>query len=236
MLSGMMKNACRRRCNFKAPASLKGYFEQGLWKKLQKMLKYLHFLREVMDLISTSDFKRGLKVEFKGEPCEIVDFQHVKMGRGGAIVRTKLRKLKTGAVLEETFRSGEKLEKAELEEKTMQYLYSQDDQYYFMDMETFEQIPLSTDHLGDARDFLKENMNVKILYHKGTPLSVEIPTFVELVVVKTAPAGFKGDTASGGGKPATLETGAIIKVPFHINEGDTIKIDTRTSEYIERVK
>lgn len=187
-------------------------------------------------MISTSDFKKGLKVEFKGEPCEIVDFQHVKMGRGGAIVRTKLRNLKTGAVLEETFRSGEKLEKAGLEEKTMQYLYYQDDRYYFMDLETFEQIPLSADQLDDAKSFLKENMNVKILYHKELPISVEIPTFVELVVTKTAPAGFKGDTASGGGKPATLETGAVVRVPFHINEGDTIRIDTRTSEYIERVK
>ena len=188
-------------------------------------------------MISTSDFKKGLKVEFKGEPCEIVDFQHVKMGRGGAIVRTKLRNIKTGAVLEETFRSGEKLERPGLEEKTMQYLYFQDNHYYFMDLETYEQIPLSTVQLGDTKIFLKENMNVKILYHKDAPISVEIPTFVELVVAKTAPAGFKGDTASSGEESLRrLETGAVVKVPFHINEGDTIKIDTRTSEYIERVK
>jgi elongation factor P len=187
-------------------------------------------------LISTSDFKKGLKVEFKGEPCEIVDFQHVKMGRGGAIVRTKLRNIKTGAILEETFRSGEKLEKPELEEKNMQYLYSQSGHFYFMDTESFEQIPLTEVQLGDAKNFLKENMTVKILYHRDTPISVEIPTFVELVVSKTAPAGFKGDTASGGGKPATLETGTVIRVPFHINEGDTIKVDTRTLAYIERVK
>jgi elongation factor P len=187
-------------------------------------------------LISTSDFRKGLKVEFKGEPCEIIDFQHVKMGRGGAIVRTKLKNIKTGAVLEETFRSGEKFEKPGLEEKSMQYLYSQGDQYFFMDMETYEQIPLSLSQLGEVKNFLKENMTVKILYHKETPISVELPTFVELVVRKTAPAGFRGDTASGGGKPATLETGAVVKVPFHINEGDTIRIDTRTSEYIERVK
>ena len=187
-------------------------------------------------MISTSDFRKGLKVEYKGEPCEIVDFQHVKMGRGGAIVRTKFKNLKTGAVLEETFRSGEKLERPGLEEKSMQYLYGQDGLYYFMDMETYEQIPLSLDQLGDSKNFLKENMTVKVLYHKEQPISVEIPTFVELVVVKTDPAGFRGDTASGGGKPAQLETGAMVKVPFHINEGDTIKIDTRTSEYIERVK
>jgi len=187
-------------------------------------------------LIATSDFRKGLKVEFKGEPCEIIDFQHVKMGRGGAIVRTKMKNLKTGSVLEETFRSGEKLDRPGLEEKTMQYLYVQDEHYYFMDTQTYEQIPLTLAQLGDTKNFLKENMEVKILYHKDMPISVELPTFVALAVTKTAPAGFKGDTASGGGKPATVETGAIVRVPFHINEGDMIRIDTRTSEYIERVK
>jgi elongation factor P len=187
-------------------------------------------------LVSTSDFKKGLKVEFKGEPCEIIDFQHVKMGRGGAIVRTKLKSLKTGSVIEQTFRSGEKLETFQLEEKKMQYLYMQDGLYYFMDEETYEQIPLTDDQLGDAKKFIKENMVVIFFYYKGAPMNVELPTFVELLVTKTDPAGFKGDTASGGGKPATLETGAVVKVPFHINEGATIKVDTRTSEYIERVK
>ncbi len=187
-------------------------------------------------MVSTSDFKKGLKVEFKGEPCEIIDFQHVKMGRGGAIVRTKLKSLKTGSVLEQTFRSGEKLETFQLEEKKMQYLYMQDGLYYFMDEETYEQIPLTDDQLGDAKKFIKENMVVIFFYYKGAPMNVELPTFVELLVTKTDPAGFKGDTASGGGKPATLETGAVVKVPFHINEGATIKVDTRTSEYIERVK
>jgi len=187
-------------------------------------------------LVSTSDFRKGLKVEFKGEPCEIVDFQHVKMGRSGAIVRTKLKSLKTGSVLEQTFRSGEKLESPQLQEKKMHYLYMQDGLYYFMDEETYEQIPLTDNQLEDAKKFLKENMVVIFLYYKGAPLSVELPTFVELLVTKTDPAGFKGDTASGGSKPATLETGAVVKVPFHINEGDTIKVDTRTSEYIERVK
>lgn len=187
-------------------------------------------------MVSTSDFRKGLKIEFKGEPCEIIEFQHVKMGRGGAIVRTKLRSLKTGNILEETFRSGEKLETPQLDEKKMRYLYRQDDTYYFMDEETYEQISLTVDQLGGTKKFLKENMVVGILYWKDIPLSVELPTFVELVVVKTDPAGFKGDTASSGNKPATLETGAVVKVPFHINEGDIIKIDTRTSEYIERVK
>lgn len=186
-------------------------------------------------MITTSEFRKGAKIEYKGEPFEIVDFQHVKMGRGGAIVRTKIKSLKTGNVLEDTFRSGEKFESPALEEKDMQYLYADGGLHYFMDTETFEQIPLTDSQLGDAKRFLKENMVLKILNYRDEPLTVEVPTFVELKVVKTDP-GFKGDTASGGSKPATLESGAIVKVPFHINEGDVIKIDTRTSEYIERVK
>lgn len=186
-------------------------------------------------MISTSDFKKGAKIEYKGEPCEIVDFQHVKMGRGGAIVRTKLKSLKTGNVLEDTFRSGDKFEKPELEEKGMQYLYEQDGFFYFMDTENYEQVPISLDLLGDAKKFLKENMVVSMLYYNGEPLTVDLPMFVELAVAETDP-GFKGDTASGSSKPATLETGATVKVPFHINQGDIIKVDTRTSEYIERVK
>jgi elongation factor P len=186
-------------------------------------------------VISTNEFRRGGKIEFKGEPFEVIDFQHVKMGRGGAIVRTKLKALRTGSVLEETFRSGEKFETPQLEEREMQYLYAEGDLHYFMDIETFEQIPVSTSQLGDAKRFIKENMTVKILNYKGKPLTIEVPTFVELAVAKTEP-GFKGDTASGGSKPATLETGAVVRVPFHINEGDIIRVDTRNSEYIERVK
>ena len=186
-------------------------------------------------MISTSDFRKGLKIEFRGDPYEIVDFLHVKMGRGGANVKTKMKNLKTGGVVEETIRSGEKFPTPELEEKKMQFLYMQDGLYYFMDQETFEQLPLTSEQLGDAKLFLKENIEVKILNYKGTPLNVELPMFIELVVAQTDP-GYKGDTASGGGKPAKLETGAIVRVPFHINEGDTIKVDTRTSEYIERVK
>ncbi|GAB4488429.1 MAG: elongation factor P [Thermodesulfovibrionales bacterium] len=184
---------------------------------------------------STSDFRRGLKVEYKGDPYEIIEFQHVKMGRGGANVKTKMKNLRTGGIVEETIRSGEKFPAPELEERKMQFLYSQEGHYYFMDQETFEQIPLSEEQLGDLKLFLKENTEVKILNYKGAPLNVELPTFIELRVAKTEP-GFKGDTASGGGKPATLETGAVVRVPFHINEGDIIKVDTRTSEYIERVK
>lgn len=186
-------------------------------------------------MITTSDFRKGAKIEYKGEPCEIVDFQHVKMGRGGAVVRTKLKSIRTGNVLEDTFRSGEKFETPGLEEKSMQYLYAQEDFHYFMDTETYEQIPLTTAQLGDAKKFIKENMVVKILYYKGNPMTVEPPMFVELAVADTEPA-FKGDTASGGSKPATLETGAVVKVPFHIQVGDMLKIDTRTSEYIEKVK
>lgn len=186
-------------------------------------------------IVSTTDFRKGLKLEYKGDPYEIIDFQHVKMGRGGAIVKTKMKNMKTGGVIEETIRSGEKFPTPELEEKKMQFLYAQDGLYYFMDQETYEQTPLSSEQLGDIKLFLKENIEVKILNYQGQPLNVELPTFIELVVAKTDP-GFKGDTASGGGKPATLETGAVVRVPFHINEGDTIKVDTRTSEYIERVK
>lgn len=186
-------------------------------------------------MISTSEFRKGAKIQHKGEPCEILDFQHVKIGRGGAIVRTKLRNLRTGSVIEDTFRSGEKFEPPQLEEKSMQYLYEQDGFFYFMDTESFEQLPLSAKELGDARKFLKENMVVGVLNFNAQPIAVELPIFVELQVKETDP-GFKGDTASGGGKPAVLETGTVVRVPFHINEGDVIKVDTRTSEYIERVK
>ncbi len=186
-------------------------------------------------MITTSEFKKGAKVELKGAPYEIIDFQHSKMGRGGAIVKTKLKNLKTGAVIEETFKGGEKVNTPNLEDRSMQYLYKQDEMYYFMDTDNYEQFPLTTDQLGNAVNFLKENMVVKVLYYSGEPITVDLPIFVELMIAKTDP-GFKGDTASGGSKPAVLETGASIKVPFHLNEGDIIKVDTRTTEYIERVK
>jgi elongation factor P len=186
-------------------------------------------------VISTSDFRKGAKIEFRDAPYEIIDFQHVKMGRGGAIVRTKLKNLKTGGIVDETFKAGERFETPDLEERSMQYLYREKDLCYFMDMENYEQLPLTTEQLGDARRFLKENMVVKVLFYKGSPLTVELPIFVELMIAKTEP-GVRGDTASGGSKPAVLETGATVKVPFHLNEGDIIKVDTRTSEYIEKVK
>ncbi len=186
-------------------------------------------------MISTSDFRKGGKIEYKGAPHEIVDFQHHKMGRGGAIVRTKLRNMKTGSIFDDSFKGGEKFAVPALEDRSMQYLYKDDDLYYFMDNESFEQMPLSLEQLGGTKKFLIENMAVKILLYKGSPLAVEVPIFVELKIEKTDP-GFKGDTASGGSKPAILESGVKVKVPFHLSEGDTIKVDTRTSEYVERVK
>ena len=186
-------------------------------------------------MISTSEFRKGAKLKYKDAPHEIIDFQHHKMGRGGAIIRTKLKNLVSGSIFEETFKGGEKFEIPELEEKTAQYLYKEEAFYYFMDTTSYEQFPLTADQLGDAIKFLKENMDVKMLFYSGAPLSVEIPMFVELAIAKTEP-GFKGDTASGSSKPATLESGVTVKVPFHLNEGDVIKVDTRTGEYIERVK
>jgi elongation factor P len=185
-------------------------------------------------MISTSNFRRGSKIQYKGDPYEVVDFQHVKMGRGSAIVRTKMKNLRTGSIIEDTFKGGEKLETPNLEEKSMQFLYVQENMYYLMDMESYEQFPLSIEQLGESKKFLKENMQVKVLYYSDSPIAVETPIFVELKITKTDP-GIKGDTASGGSKPAELETGLIVKVPFHLNEGDVIKVDTRTSEYVEKV-
>lgn len=185
--------------------------------------------------VSTSEFRNGLKIEIDGEPFAIVEFQHVKPGKGGAFVRTKLKSLKTGNVIDRTYRSGEKVDVPDLEEKKMQYLYAADKDRYFMDTATYEQISLDEKQLGDSVQYLKENMEIKVLYHRGAPISIEVPMFVELKIVKTDP-GIRGDTATGGSKPATLETGAVVKVPLYLNEGDVIKIDTRTGAFIERVK
>ena len=184
---------------------------------------------------STADFRNGLKIELEGEPYIITDFLHVKPGKGGAFVRTKLKSLVTGNVIDRTFRSGEKVQTPALEEKTMQYLYHEGDTYHFMDSDTYEQISLAGKLLGEDSNFLQENVEVKILFHNSQPIGVELPLFVELKIVQTEP-GVKGDTASGGTKPATVETGAVVQVPLFINEGDVIKVDTRTGEYIERAK
>ncbi len=186
-------------------------------------------------MYSTPDFRKGLKIELNGEPFAIVEFQHVKPGKGGAFVRTTLKSLITGNVLDRTFRSGEKVDKPDLEEKAMQYLYESDDQYHFMDTETYEQFFLTEDQLGDSRYYLQENVEVEVLFHNGKPIGVEVPIFVELKVAQTEP-GVRGDTASGGSKPAVLETGMTVQVPLFINEGDVLRIDTRTGKYIERAR
>jgi elongation factor P len=184
-------------------------------------------------VISTTEFRSGAKVEISGEPFVIVDYQHVKPGKGGAFVRTRLKSLKTGNVLERTYRSGDTLEEPDIEEKEMQFLYAQGSECHFMDTSSYEQLAFDQDQLGDSRDFLKENMLVKILIYKGKPLTVEVPTFVDLKIARTDP-GVRGDTASGGTKPAVMETGATIKVPLYLEEGEIIKIDTRTRAYVER--
>jgi elongation factor P len=183
--------------------------------------------------VSTAEFKKGLKIQFDGEPYSIVDFQHVKPGKGGAFVRTKLKHMRLGRVIDNTFRAGEKVELVDFEEKRMQYLY-RDDRYHFMDLDTYDQISLSAEEVGDAREFLKENIEVEILFINESPVTVELPNFIELQIVKTNP-GIRGDTASGGSKPATLESGTVIQVPLFLNEGDVVKVDTRSGDYLGRV-
>ncbi|AEV68014.1 elongation factor P [Acetivibrio clariflavus] len=185
-------------------------------------------------MITAGDFRNGVTFELDGQIFQIVEFQHVKPGKGAAFVRTKLKNIVTGATIEKTFNPTDKMPKAHIERKDMQYLYNDGDLYYFMDLETYEQLPLGKDKVGDALKFVKENDVVKILSHKGNVFGIEPPTFVELKITATEP-GFKGDTATGATKPATVETGAVIKVPLFIDNGDVIKIDTRTGEYIERV-
>ena len=183
-------------------------------------------------MATTNDLKNGLTLNLDGQLWTVVDFQHVKPGKGGAFVRTKLKHLKLGTVVDRTFRSGEKFERVDFEQQPMQFLY-RDDLFHFMNLETYEQIALSRVQVGEAADYLKDNMEVEVVYINGQPSAVELPTFAELRVVKTDP-GVRGDTASGGSKPATLETGAVVSVPLFINEGDLLKIDTRTGAYIER--
>jgi elongation factor P len=183
---------------------------------------------------TTSEFRKGLKIELNGEPFIIVEFLHVKPGKGGALVRTKLKNLLTGNVLEQTFRSGERVKSPDIEEKEVQYLYNDGEKYYFMDKESYWQFELSEDQVGSGRDFLQENVTLTVLFHNKNPVGVELPIFVELRIDRTEP-GVRGDTASGGTKPARLETGAVVQVPLFLEEGDSIKIDTRTGEYIERM-
>jgi len=184
-------------------------------------------------MISSNDFRTGVTIEIDNDVWQVVDFQHVKPGKGAAFVRAKLKNARTGAVVERTFNAGEKMPKAHVDRREMQYLYASDDQYNFMDNETFEQIALTQAQLGDATKFLKENMSIGIMFFQGTIIGVDVPNSVELTVVETDP-GIRGDTATGGTKPAKLETGYVVKVPLFINIGDVLRIDTRSGEYLER--
>lgn len=184
-------------------------------------------------MISTNDFRNGVTVEIDGNAWQVVEFQHVKPGKGAAFVRAKMRNLQTGATVERTFNAGEKMPKAHVEKRSMEFLYQDGDEYHVMDMESFEQTSLTKEQLGNSSNFLKENMQISVLSFQGNIFSVELPMSVELEVVATDP-GIKGDTATGGSKPATLETGYIVKVPLFINVGDVLRVDTRSGEYIER--
>jgi elongation factor P len=184
-------------------------------------------------MITAGDFRNGSIFELDGQVFQVVEFMHVKPGKGAAFVRTKLKNVITGATIERTFNPADKMPEAHIERRDMQYLYSDGDLYYFMDMETYEQLPLGADTVSDSLKFVKENMTVKVLSYKGNVYGIEPPTFVELEVTHTEP-GFKGDTATGATKPAVVETGASVKVPLFVNQGDVIRIDTRTGEYLER--
>lgn len=186
-------------------------------------------------MISTVDFRNGVRLMVEGTPFYIIEFQHVKPGKGGAFVRTKLKSYISGNVLDRTFRSGERFEEPDLEEREMQFLYATGDSYTFMDTETYEQLTFEKSQLGENADLLKENMIVKILVYEHRPIAVELPIFIELKVVDAEP-GVRGDTASGGTKPAIVETGATVKVPLYLEVGTVIKIDTRTRSYVERVR
>ncbi|MBU1157147.1 MAG: elongation factor P [Proteobacteria bacterium] len=184
-------------------------------------------------MYSTAEFRRGLKIEIDGKPYTIVEFQHVKPGKGGAFVRTKLKNLETGQVLEQTFRSGAKVDIPDLEENNVQYLYQDGDSYVFMDNDTYDQLFIAEEFLGDAINYLKANIEAKVLFFNGKPIGVDLPITVELEVAETEP-GVKGDTATGASKNATMETGLVVQVPLFIEQGEMLKIDTRTGEYIER--
>ena len=185
-------------------------------------------------MISAGDFRNGTTFEMDSAVFKIVEFQHVKPGKGAAFVRTKLKNVMTGAVLEKTFNPTEKVQEAQIDRKDMQYLYTDGDMYYFMDTETYEQLPLGKDDLGDTLNYLIDNMMVKVVSYKGKVFGVEPPMFVELEITYTEP-GFKGDTSTGATKPATLETGYVVNVPLFVEIGEKVRIDTRTGEYMERV-
>ncbi len=184
--------------------------------------------------VDTSQFKNGLRIELDGEPFAITYFQHVKPGKGGAFVRTKVKNIRNGKIIDKTFRAGEKVELADVEDKRMQYLYRDGESLVLMDNQSYDQIPIPAEVVGDAIDYLLENAQVDVLFWRGKPINVDIPSFVEAEVTTTEP-GMKGDTASGATKPATIETGATVQVPLFINQGEKIRVDTRNGKYVERV-
>ncbi len=186
-------------------------------------------------MYDTSEFRNGLKIEYEGDPYEIVTCQHVKPGKGVAFVKTRMKNLKTGGSLDVNFRSGDKVGKPDIEVREMQYLYQDADLYYLMDVNTYDQKPISETQLGDKKYFLKENMEVEVLFYQGEAISIEVPLKVELKIVQSDP-GVRGDTAQGATKPATLETGLVVQVPLFVEEGEVIRVDTRTSSYIERAR
>jgi elongation factor P len=188
-----------------------------------------------MATLTTSDLRKGLKLEIDGEPYIIVDFEFSKPGKGQALYRCRLKNMITGSQFDRTYRSVDKFESADLEEQDMQFLYSQGDSYHFMNTANYEQIEMNADQVGDAKNYLTENLVVSMLFFQGRPIGINLPNFVELKVIQSDP-GIKGDTATGATKPAKLETGFVIQVPLFIEEGETLKIDTRTGSYVERVK
>jgi len=185
-------------------------------------------------MYETGDFRKGLKIEFEGSPYVIVDFQHISPGKGAAFTRTKMKNLLTQNSIERNIRSGEKVGIPDMEERQYQYMYADNDGYHLMDQKNFEQIQLSDAEVGDRKNYFQEGAQIGVLFYKGKPITVEVPNFVVLTITETQP-GIRGDTVSGGGKPATLETGAVVQVPMHLNEGDKIKIDTRDNSYLEKV-
>lgn len=185
-------------------------------------------------MYETGDFRKGLKIEFEGSPYVIVDFQHVSPGKGAAFTRTKMKNLLTSNSIERNIRSGEKVGVPNIEEKQYQFMYADNEGYHLMDQKNFEQIALSDEQVGDRKNFFQEGANISVLFYNDKPITVEVPTFVSLTIVDTQP-GLRGDTVSGGSKPAKLETGAVVNVPLHLNEGDKIKIDTRDNSYVEKV-
>lgn len=185
-------------------------------------------------MIDAGELKKGITIMLDGQLYQVLDYNHIKMGRGSAQIRIRLRDVKAGHTIEKSFQASEKFAKVFLERRPVQFLYSDSDLFNFMDSETYEQFTVDKALMGDALNYLKENMNLEIVIHKGTPIGVELPVSVELAIAETGP-GFKGNTASAGGKPAKLETGLTIQVPFFINTGDVIKVDTRTGVYLERV-